>query len=175
MSMQRHFRSLARYNRWANARLYDAAALLTGAQFNENRGAFFGSMKGTLNHLLVTDRIWMNRFTGGGPTYDRLDLVLFEDLAALRAARGAEDERIVAFVEGIGDAGFDGVFRYTRVSSPEKFEQPLGPALAHFFNHQTHHRGQAHAILTGLTGRAPELDLLYYQREAGDGGRALPG
>ena len=172
--MQRHFRSLARYNRWANVRLYAAAADLSVAQYNENRGAFFGSLNGTLNHLLVTDRIWMNRFTGSGPTYDRLNLVLHDDLATLRAARIDEDERIVAFVDGIGEGGFDSVFRYMRVSSPEAFEQPLGPALAHFFNHQTHHRGQAHGILTGLTGRAPELDLLYYQRESGDGGRVLP-
>jgi uncharacterized damage-inducible protein DinB len=173
--MQHHFRSLARYNRWANARLYDAVDMLTVEQFSTDRGAFFGSAKGTLNHLLVTDRIWMNRFTGTGPAYDRLNLVLHEDFPGLRTARQAEDERIVTFVDGIDEAGFDGVFRYTRVSSPERFEQPLGPALAHFFNHQTHHRGQAHAILTGLTGSAPELDLLYYQREAGDGGRALPG
>ena len=89
MSMQRHFRSLARYNRWANARLYATAADLSVAQYNENRGAFFGSLNGTLNHLLVTDRIWMNRLTGSGPTYDRLNLVLHEDLATLRPARAS--------------------------------------------------------------------------------------
>jgi uncharacterized damage-inducible protein DinB len=169
MSMQRHYRSLARYNRWANARLYAAAADLTVAQYRQDQGAFFKSVHGTLNHLLVTDRIWMNRFTGQGPTHDRLDLVLFEDFAPLRDARIAEDERICAFIEGQSEAALDGMFRYRRVSSPEEFEQPLGPALAHFFNHQTHHRGQTHAILTGVVGKAPELDLLYYQRESGEG------
>jgi uncharacterized damage-inducible protein DinB len=173
--LQHHFRSLANYNRWANLRLYDAAAGLTAAQFAVNRGAFFGSVRGTLNHLLVTDRIWMNRFTGSGPTYDRLDLTLHESFDRLRAAREGEDLRIVDFVHGIAETGFDDVFRYRRVSTPEMFEQPVGPALAHFFNHQTHHRGQAHALLTALVGRAPELDLLYFQRESGDGGRAIPG
>lgn len=135
---------------------------------------FFGSVKGTLNHLVVTDRIWMSRFTGHGPTYDRLNLVLHEDFPSLRAARETEDARIVAFVDSLDDAALAGVFRYRRVSSPEEFEQPLAPALAHVFNHQTHHRGQAHALLTAMTGRAPELDLLYYQRESGDGGRTVP-
>jgi uncharacterized damage-inducible protein DinB len=174
MTLQHHFRSLARYNQWANRRLYDAAAELTAAQFGEDRGAFFGSLKGTLNHLLVTDRIWMARFTGQGPTYDRLNLILHEDLSNLRSAREAEDARIVAHIDALEETAFSGVFRYRRVSTPEAFEQPLGPALAHFFNHQTHHRGQTHGILTQLVGRAPELDLLYYQRESGDGGRVLP-
>ena len=160
------YRSFASYNRWANARLYDAAATLTAAQFHDNRGAFFGSLCGTLNHLLVTDRIWMNRFMGSGPTYDRLNLVLHEELGALRIERDAEDERIVQWLDGLDEASINSIIRYRRVSSPDLFEQPLAPALAHFFNHQTHHRGQAHAILTGLTGTAPELDLLYFQRES---------
>ncbi len=75
-----------------------------------------------------------------------------------------QDRRIVAYVERLDDARLAGVIRYRRVSTLEKFVQPLSPALDHWFNHQTHHRGQAHAILTGLVGRAPELDLLFFQR-----------
>ena len=171
--MRSHFRMMARYNEWANRRLYDAAATLDDAQFRFNTGAFFKSMHGTLNHLLVTDRIWMQRLSGAGETYDRLDLTLFEDLAALRVARITEDSRIVAFVDGLEQVDLAGTFRYRRVSGPEEYEQPLAPALAHVFNHQTHHRGQAHSILTQLTGRAPELDLIFYQRESGEGGRRL--
>jgi len=162
--MQPHFLMLARYNEWANRRLYDAAATLPDADYRRDRGAFFKSMHGTLNHLLVADRIWMRRFTGAGEAPDRLDAILFETLAALREAREAEDRRITAYVEGLDEARLAGSIRYRRVSTPEEFEQPLAPALAHFFNHQTHHRGQAHGILTGLTGKAPELDLLYFQR-----------
>ena len=159
-----HYRMFGRYNAWANSRLYDATARLSPEQYRADRGAFFKSVHGTLNHLLVTDRIWMQRFTGTGTSPDRLDTILFETLDELRPAREAEDRRIVDFVDGLDDTRFAGSIRYRRVSSPEVFEQPLAPALAHWFNHQTHHRGQVHAVLTGLVGQAPELDLLYYQR-----------
>jgi uncharacterized damage-inducible protein DinB len=82
----------------------------------------------------------------------------------LRAARDAEDARILRYIDGLDDARLAGVIHYRRVSTPEPQVQALAPALAHWFNHQTHHRGQAHTILTGLTGNGPELDLLYYQR-----------
>jgi uncharacterized damage-inducible protein DinB len=162
--MQAHFLSLAAYNEWSNARLYDAVSHLTDAQYREDRGAFFRSVHGTLNHLLVTDRIWMQRLTGSGEAPSRLDAILFEDRDALRDARAAEDRRIVAYVAALSDSDLAGTISYRRVSTPEPFVQPITQALAHLFNHQTHHRGQIHALLTGLIGRAPELDLLYFQR-----------
>jgi uncharacterized damage-inducible protein DinB len=167
--MKSRYVMFAAYNAWCNERLYDAAALLSDADYRADRGAFFKSVHGTLNHLLVADRIWMKRFTGEGEAPSRLDAILFEDLSSLRQAREAEDCRIVAFVDGLSQEALAGRLRYRRASSPEEFEQPLGPALLHVFNHQTHHRGQAHALLTGLVGRAPELDLLFFQRESGMG------
>jgi len=164
MSAAAHYRMFAHYNAWANGRLYDATAKLSDDQYRADRGAFFKSVHGTLNHLLVTDRIWMRRFTGEGDAPDRLDAILFERFAELRAAREAEDRRITAYVEGLDDRRIEGAIKYRRVSSPQEFEQQLAPALAHWFNHQTHHRGQVHALLTGLAGQAPELDLLYFQR-----------
>ena len=164
MTLSAHYRMLGHSNAWANARLYDAAARLGDGQYRADRGAFFKSVHGTLNHLLATDRIWMQRFTGEGDAPDRLDAVLFDTLAELRPAREAEDRRIIGFVVGLDEASIAGTIKYRRVSTPEVFEQPLGPALAHWFNHQTHHRGQVHALLTGLAGQAPELDLLIYQR-----------
>jgi len=161
-----HCRMFAHYNAWANTRVYEAAARLPDQQYRADRGAFFKSVHGTLNHLLVTDRIWMQRFTGEGDAPNRLDAILFEAFDELRAAREAEDRRIVRFAEGLDDRRIQGTIKYRRVSSPEQFEQALAPALAHWFNHQTHHRGQVHALLTGLLGQAPELDLLYFQRLA---------
>jgi uncharacterized damage-inducible protein DinB len=152
------------YNAWANGRIYDAAARLSTEQYRADRGAFFKSVHGTLNHLLVTDRLWMKRFTGEGQAPDRLDAILFETLEELRAAREAEDRRINQWVEGLDDRRIAATIKYRRVLSPEEFEQQLSLALAHWFNHQTHHRGQVHALLTGLVGKAPELDLLYFQR-----------
>ncbi len=161
------FPMLAAYNAWANRRVYDAAAALSDEQYRADRGAFFKSLNGTLNHLLVTDRIWMKRFTGEGEAPDRLDAILHDRLAELGEAREREDARILAYVQGLDDAQLSGVITYRRVSTPEIFTQPLAPALMHLFNHQTHHRGQAHAILTGLVGEAPSLDLLVFQRERG--------
>lgn len=167
--MKSHYATFARYNRWANRRLYDAAALLSDAEYRADQGAFFKSMHGTLNHLLTTDQIWMKRFTGQGDAPERLDTILHERLADLAAARQAEDRRIVAWIDGLDEAALAGVIRYRRVSTPEEFVQPLSPALDHWFNHQTHHRGQAHMVLTSLGKSAPELDLLYFQRLADKG------
>ena len=162
--MKTHFDMIARYNRWANQRLYQAVGALSDADFRADRGVFFKSLRGTLNHLLVADRIWLWRFTGEGDLPDRLDAILFDAFEPLRAARESEDLRIVAYVESLDESRLAGTVKYRRVSGPETFEQALSEALAHWFNHQTHHRGQAHAILTGLVGAAPELDLLFYQR-----------
>ena len=166
MSLLTHYSMFGRYNGWANTRLYEAAAALSPEQYRADGGAFFKSVHGTLNHLLVTDRIWMKRFTGEGEVPDRLDAILYDNLAELRRARQAEDARIVSYVDGLDEQRIAGTISYRRVSSPEAFEQQLAPALAHWFNHQTHHRGQVHALLTGLAGTAPELDLLFFQRQA---------
>lgn len=167
--MKEHYQVFAGYNAWANRRLYAAAAGLSDADYRADRGAFFRSMHGTLNHLLATDYIWMKRFTGEGEAPDRLDAIVHERLSDLRAAREAEDRRIVAWIGGLDETRLAGVIRYRRVSTPEEFVQALMPALDHWLNHQTHHRGQAHMILTSLGKAAPELDLLYYQREAAAG------
>ncbi|MGE0847262.1 MAG: DinB family protein [Flavobacteriaceae bacterium] len=167
--MKDHFAMFARYNEWANRRIYEAAQALSDADYRADTGAFFKSMHGTLNHVLVADRIWLNRFTGTGPHPKSLDEILFEDFPALKEAREAEDTRIVRFADGLGEAALKGSFTYTPITRPQPVTQPLGPALAHFFNHQTHHRGHAHMILTVLTGDAPPLDLVYFQRETGIG------
>jgi uncharacterized damage-inducible protein DinB len=162
--MQQHFRMFAAYNRWANALVYDAAATLTDEELGRSTGAFFGSLLGTLNHILVADRIWLKRFTGEGEAPRALDAMLFTDLGTLRAAREAEDERIVAWVDGLTPKALAGRFTYMTVTDLRTISQRLAPALAHFFNHQTHHRGQAHAILTALGKPSLVLDLIYFQR-----------
>ncbi|MCB1487455.1 MAG: damage-inducible protein DinB [Bauldia sp.] len=169
--MKAHFAMFADYNRWANRRLYAAARALPDADYRADRGAFFGSLHRTLNHLVVTDRIWMHRFTGEGPVQTRLDEVLFDALDALEEARRAEDERIIAYIGGLDDAAIAATFTYRTISNPRDITQPLAPALAHFFNHQTHHRGQAHCLVTESAGNdaMPSLDLLAFQRETGVG------
>ncbi|WP_237476480.1 DinB family protein [Lichenibacterium dinghuense] len=161
---------LARYNAWANHKLYDAVEALPDADRRADRGAFFRSLLGTLNHVLVADRMWMARFTGAPVPALRLDAVLHDDFDALRAARGEEDTRIITFVDGLDDQALSSSFTYSPVSMPGRFVAQLGPALDHLFNHQTHHRGQCHAILTGLGRAAPSLDLMVFYGEVGHGG-----
>lgn len=162
--MKAHVLTFARYNRWANRRLYAVAAGLTDERYREDRGAFFGSLRGTLNHLLVADRLWFNRFTGEGVNPPSLDAILHDGFAELRAAREAEDERIIRFVEALDESRLDKPFAY-RSMDGSPIELPLAGLLAHVFNHQTHHRGQAHTLLTQFGCTVPALDLVYFLRE----------
>ena len=161
-----HLRSMAAYNRWANRRLYAAAAALSDGDYRRPAGVFFNSLHGTLNHLLVTDRIWMGRFEGTGGAQSKLNAILFEDLEDLRAAREREDERIVRHVDGLSAADIAADFEYaTTAGKPQR--QPRWEALVHLFNHQTHHRGHAHAVFTRLGVAEPRpFDLLVFQRDA---------
>jgi uncharacterized damage-inducible protein DinB len=162
--MKQHFMMFAAYNQWANGRIYDAAADLGDDEFNRDTGAFFGSMMGTLNHILTADRIWMKRFTGEGHAPASLDAILQRALSPLRTAREAEDKRIVDWVAGMNEKALAGRFSYMTLSDMRTVSQRLAPALDHFFNHQTHHRGQAHMILTVLGRPSVPLDLMLFQR-----------
>ena len=166
------FRDFADYNAWANRRLYDAVAALPAGGFERSRSAgFFGSLLGVLNHLLVADRIWMDRLEHLPPAGLKLDTVLHADLSELRAAREAEDERIGQFVRGLDAADLDSTVAYkTGAGTPQS--DLLGRLLSHVFNHQTHHRGQAHALLTDAGTDPPPLDYLYYRRELQQAGAA---
>ena len=162
--MKQHFMMFAAYNQWANGRIYDAALDLTDEEFNRPVGAFFGSLMGTLNHLLVADRIWMKRFTGEGDAPTALDAIVHRALGALRMAREVEDRRIIEWVGGLSEKALAGRFTYMTVTDMRTVSQRLAPALSHLFNHQTHHRGQAHTILTILGRPSVPLDLIYFQR-----------
>lgn len=164
----RRYRDFAAYNAWANRRLYAAAAELSDEQFRADRGAFFASVHGTLNHLLVADRIWLRRFTGEGESYPRLDVILLEARPELARAREAEDARIVRYIDGLTETDLLAGLRYGNMAG-KRFVHPLATVLDHFFNHQTHHRGQVHGLISSFLGNeaTPSLDLLLYQREVG--------
>jgi uncharacterized damage-inducible protein DinB len=162
-----HYRMFAAYNAWANRTLYEAVGKLDDAAYRQNLGAFFGSLHGTLNHLLAADRIWMKRFTGTGDAPTSLDTILHEDFADLRAARQAEDERLAAFIDSLSPERIAANFSYSPLTNPATVTHPLGPALTHVFNHQTHHRGQCHAMLTALGRPSITLDLIYFVRSEG--------
>lgn len=155
---------LAAYNRWANARIFAAALALSEEDYRRDVGVFFGSLHGTLNHLLVTDRIWLQRITGRGEAPARLDAILFEDRAALTRARVAEDVRIIATVADFDATALTQTISYVTTSGTPQ-SSVLGDILLHLFNHQTHHRGHAHACCSIVTGQEPpSLDLIAFQR-----------
>jgi uncharacterized damage-inducible protein DinB len=146
-------RVLARYNRWMNDKLYAVAEKLTDAERKQDRGAFFGSIHRTLNHLLLADRVWLGRLTGAvlnegemGPGGIRtLDQELYEDFDELRRERAKTDDEIEAFVASLTEDRLTGNLRYLRRGVVNEF--PLWHAVAQLFNHQTHHRGQVTTLL----------------------------
>ena len=153
-----HFQMLGRYNRLANERLYASCAELDDAARRRDRGAFFRSIHGTLNHIMVGDRIWMARFEGGTAPSTGLDAILHDDFDALRAARIVEDARIEDFMAGLDDARLSDTLAYISHEG-HAFEDPMKVLLPHFFNHQTHHRGQITAMLRQTDCPYPELDM----------------
>ncbi len=148
--MLQHFRMFAAYNRWANSELYAAAADLTVEELNRD------------------DRIWLRRFTGTGEAPATLDATISGDLVELTRLRTAEDERIVAYVDSLTKEALQDTFTYQTITDRKTISQRLSPALAHLFNHQTHHRGQIHATLTALGKPSVVLDLIFFHR-TGDG------
>ena len=158
------FKLFAAYNKWANARLYAAALDLSEQSYRLHIGVFFGGLHGTLNHLLLTDRLWLKRLTGEGDHPNRLDAILYEDRMELARARIAEDERLITVIEKYDEAALRGLHSY-RTSTGMPQSQVLGDILMHLFNHQAHYRGQGCACLSILTGdEPPSLDLLVFQR-----------
>ncbi len=158
-----HFETMAAYNRWANARLYDACAGLGDAERKRDRAAFFGSIHNTLNHILVGDRAWLARLEGTEDGGTPLDTVLFDDFDELRAAREAEDDRIDRVLAAMTEERLAGNLAYSNLSGA-RFHTPMRLVWTHVFNHQTHHRGQVHDMLSRAGAAPPELDLIYYIR-----------
>lgn len=152
---------LARYNAEMNRRWYAAAATLTDDQRKQDRGAFFGSLHGTLCHILWGDTMWMSRFAGWDkPTVPQKDSPrLFDDFDALRAARVEADARILAWAETLTQDWLDQELAWFSGSIQRDMRQPRNLLVIHMFNHQTHHRGQAHAILTSFGAKTGDTDL----------------
>jgi uncharacterized damage-inducible protein DinB len=158
-----HFQMMARYNRLANERLYECCARLSDDERKKNRQAFFKSIHGTLNHIMVGDRNWMTRFEGGVASSSRLDAILYDGFDELRAARVREDERIERFMATLSEKFLDGEIAWIN-SEGNSYSGPIRVLLAHLFNHQTHHRGQVHDMLSQAGIATPVLDLPWVLR-----------
>lgn len=153
-----HFQMLARYNSLANHKLYQVCSQLSDAERKQNRPAFFKSIHGTLNHILVGDRIWLTRFAGKQKPSTMLDAILYENFDELWTARRVEDDRIEAFVANLTAEFLHGTIEYVN-NAGKTCTDPVNLLVAHLFNHQTHHRGQIHDMVTQTTIAPPSLDM----------------
>ena len=173
-----HFTLLADYNCWINERVYAAAARLDGAALTADRGAFFGSILGTLNHLVVADLMWLRRFAlhpsrpavldalAAWPVPAALAELLYPDFAELQERRVALDVLIQQWAGALHEADLNVLLEY-RNSQGLRARRDFGCLLVHFFNHQTHHRGQLSALLTQAGQDVGVTDLLMMIPDAG--------
>ncbi len=155
-----YFLQLAEYNAWANGRIYAAAAELSDGERKAERPSFFGSIHATLNHILAGDRLWLARLMGGEHGIVRLDQQLYVDFEELRAARLTEDERLIAVVASFDESDLAGRLSYRNMAGEEK-RLPIAQVLGHMFNHQTHHRGQIHGLISATSVAPPFPDLIH--------------
>ena len=153
--------AMARYNAWQNANLYGAAEGLSDAERRRDRGAFFGSIHATLSHLLWGDSVWMSRFDGWDkPDVAIRDSAAFEpDWERLRARRTEADARIADWAGRVDPAWLGSDATWYSGALGREVTKNAGLCVAHFFSHQTHHRGQVHAMLTAAGVRPGDTDL----------------
>jgi len=152
------YRSLALYNRIANERLYEACAGLSDEEYRRDRVVSFRSIHALLNHLLLADRIWLERFEGNTTLTPPLHSVLFDDFGALREAMAREDARLEAFFGSAGEEFLARPVTYVN-SKGHSYSDPAVAVVGHFFNHQTHHRGQLHVMLAQAGVPPPSFDM----------------
>ena len=177
-SMGEHLALLANDHQWMNDKLYRAAATLPTGELQAERGAFFGSLLGTLNHLITADTIWLQRFAAHAAQHSALDPArampvpaslterFSDDLSTLWTRRSALDSVIVQWIGQLSDDDLQSVLHYKRLNG-EAYAKPLTPVLLHFFNHQTHHRGQATTLLSQAGIDIGSTDLLVLITDTG--------
>ena len=157
-----HIQLMSNFNAWANQIIYDVCSELSDEEYRLDRKAFFGSIHHTLNHLLLVDRLWVCRLGGYEDSeIHSLDQILFEEFDELREARVQEDKRMIDLVGEWDQSELNRSISYTRMNGV-KDENSVEEIMLTVFNHQTHHRGQIHAMLTQCDREIPDLDLVDY-------------
>jgi len=169
------FRAMARYNRWMNERMYEHCEKLSDGERKADRGAFFRSIHGTLNHLLLGDRLWLSRFLSSEFSAASLADELYADFPELRRERAKTDAEILEWVETLDEKRLAAPLKFRSMIGNRERNFPLWFAVQHFFNHQTHHRGQLTTLLMqagvdpGVTDLMwlPGMEPLAAQQDAG--------
>tara|TARA_R110002126_G_scaffold285314_2_gene435579 strand:- start:9178 stop:9720 length:543 start_codon:yes stop_codon:yes gene_type:complete len=171
MSLKSHFELLATYNQWMNSKIYEAAGHLSATDLARDRGAFFGSILATLNHILVGDTIWLKRFAIHPSCLDSLrsvaalqnptslDQIVFDDLRSLSERRSWLDRQIIDWIAELSESDLNFVLSYHNTKGVPANKR-YSSLVLHFFNHQTHHRGQVSTLLTQAGVDLGVTDLL---------------
>ncbi len=171
MPIKQQFELMAQYNQWMNVSIYRSAATLSSAELSKHRGAFFRSIWGTLNHIMVADIIWLKRFALHPAGFQALEYmqdvpapialaeILYAELGSLQSARTAMDEVIISFTREATEKDYAHVLCY-QSTKEQSFAKPFGYLVQHFFNHQTHHRGQLSTLFNQLQIDIGTTDLL---------------
>jgi uncharacterized damage-inducible protein DinB len=152
---------LAAYNRWVNDKLYATCAAVADVERRRDRGVFFRSVHGTLNHLLLADRLWLGRLRGEPCAATDLGAELYADFDELRAQRRISDAAIAAYVRDLPEAALARTLTYVSVATGARRSCSYADALLQLFNHQTHHRGQLTALLSQLGCDYGDIDLIW--------------
>ncbi len=164
MITSEYCKMMARYNRWQNTSLMNAACSLSDTDRWADRGAFFGSIAATFNHLLWDDALWLARFGGNERPEDSISVSLRDpaDWSEFCAARQRRDSEIEAWAHGLAESDLTGDLAWYPAGLDKRVKKPKAVCAIHFFNHQTHHRGQIHAMLTaaGTEPEATDLPML---------------
>lgn len=156
-----YLRTMARYNRWQNESLYEAAGTLSDEARREDRGAFFGSVHGTLSHIYWADRIWLSRFDLCEPpdVPNPQSGEFVKDWGELETKRAELDTTLIEWCDAYEAGPIKGSLKWYSGAIGANAKAPLTVILTHFFNHQTHHRGQVHAMLTAAGAKPEDTDL----------------
>lgn len=157
-----HARTMARYNQWQNQSLYGAADTISDEARRLDRGAFFGSIHGTLSHLLWGDMQWMSRFAGlEKPAVTGAESPgMVQAWDDLKRRRVAYDHVIIDWTAKLDPSWLYGNIKWYSGAAKRDMERPAWFLLTHMFNHQTHHRGQVHAMLTQAGAKPDDTDLM---------------
>lgn len=160
--------TMARYNRWQSSWMMPAVDALGDAERRRDRGAFFGSIQNTLSHLLWGDGVWMARFDGGSAPEAGLDgsTTAYDHWDALVAGRAAMDARILNWAETLDVADLAGDLAWYSGATQSEKRKPKALCVMQLFNHQTHHRGQVHAMLTAMGVKTSATDLPFMPDDA---------
>ena len=154
------FQTLARYSQVMNGQLYTACSALSDEERRRDRGAWFRSIHGTLNHGLLADKVWLGRFTGDPFLVPALDTELFATWDEMRAERERVDEALIAWADGLEPSRLREPFSFQPMSQPNPVQTHLWLAVAHLWNHATHHRGQATTMMNAAGADSGVTDLL---------------